>query len=64
MNKNFVLVALLSYPLLAHAHPGHGFFDGISLAHFLTSPLHLITMVLIGVLFFSWRNWKRNQQRS
>lgn len=45
----FTLIALLSVlvPSMALAHPGHGTFDGISVMHYLTSPLHVILVLAI-----------------
>jgi hypothetical protein len=36
---------LLCLPFLAQAHGGHGTFEGSSLSHFMTSPLHIIPVV-------------------
>ncbi|MCB0578534.1 MAG: hypothetical protein KDD10_04400 [Phaeodactylibacter sp.] len=41
--------ALLSLPLIAQAHDGHGFFHGHELAHYLSSPGHAIPIALAVV---------------
>jgi len=51
-----VLVALM--PSLVYGHPGHGTFDGLTLFHYATSPLHIlsafavVTAVVFGVRYF------------
>jgi hypothetical protein len=45
---------LLCLPFLAQAHEGHGVFEGSSLSHYLTSPMHVIPVVAfvaIGAYF-------------
>jgi hypothetical protein len=39
------------------AHPGHGTSDGFSLYHYLTSPLHVIFILLLvaGLVFIKYR---------
>ncbi len=46
----FVAIVLFLTPTLGFGHPGHGTFDGTNFWHYLTSPLHLISaMVVLGV---------------
>ena len=54
-------IALLS-PTVVLAHAGHGTFDGINLWHYLTSPMHLISaMVVLAISVFGVRYFKRRQ---
>ncbi|MCB0497507.1 MAG: hypothetical protein KDC79_15295 [Cyclobacteriaceae bacterium] len=45
----FTLIAIVTIllPSLALAHPGHGTSDGYNLMHYLTSPMHLISVLLV-----------------
>lgn len=60
-----LLAALVaSSPIVAHAHPGHGTTDPDSWAHYLTEPVHVVTLVAalaaatgIGVA------WRRARKR-
>ncbi len=64
----FTLFAFFAFllPTAALAHAGHGTFDGISFWHYLTSPLHLISaMVVLGVAVIGvWCLIKRRRQIS
>ncbi len=56
-----VFVLLLS-PSTVLAHAGHGTFDGLSLWHYITSPLHLLfTMGVLAVVVFGVRYFIRRQ---
>ena len=45
------LIALASLPAFAVAHPGHGNSrDGNSLLHYVTSPLHVIPVLVAAIL--------------
>lgn len=47
------LIALASLPALGVAHPGHGDSrDGNSFLHYVTSPLHLLP-VLVAAIFLA-----------
>ena len=47
------LIALTSLPTIGAAHSGHGDSqDGNSLLHYVTSPIHLLP-VLIAAIFFA-----------
>jgi len=49
-------------PNVVLAHTGHGAFDGINFWHYLTSPLHLIsTMVVLAVAVFGVRYFRKKQ---
>jgi hypothetical protein len=44
-------LAILSTPLHAIAHPGHGNDDGISLKHYLVNYVHLLPVLLtVGIV--------------
>ncbi len=45
--KRIVSALLLLAPFLVEAHPGHGSFRGIDPMHYLTSPLHLVSLAVI-----------------
>ena len=63
--KIFTLLALFVVlsPTVLFAHAGHGTFDGINLWHYLTSPLHLIsTMVVLAVVVFGVRYFRKRQE--
>lgn len=46
------LIAFASLPAIASAHPGHGNQpDGKSFLHFVTSPLHLLPVLVAAILF-------------
>ena len=48
--KRIVSALLLMAPFLVEAHPGHGSFSEIDPMHYLTSPLHLVSIaVIVGV---------------
>lgn len=54
----FVLLS----PTAVLAHAGHGTFDGINLWHYVTSPLHLFsTMVVLTVTVFGVRYFRKRQ---
>ncbi len=64
----FTLLALIVFlsPTVVLAHVGHGTFDGHSFWHYLTSPLHLISVMAVlvitvfGVRYFRKRNRQVN----
>jgi hypothetical protein len=49
--RSFFLVVLATLsPFVVFGHPGHGTFEGHTFWHYLTSPLHLVSaIVVIGV---------------
>ena len=45
------LIALASLPVIGVAHPGHGDSgDGNSLLHYVTSPLHVLPVLVAAIL--------------
>ncbi len=45
------LIALASLPVIGVAHPGHGNSgDGNSLLHYVTSPLHVLPVLVAAIL--------------
>jgi hypothetical protein len=69
MNKNLFrymkkLIALLAIliPVSIHAHPGQGSGNGMDLAHHLTSPLHLMTLLCVVSIVVYW--YKKTHQTS
>ena len=45
------LLALASLPVIGVAHPGHGNSgDGNSLLHYVTSPLHVLPVLVAAIL--------------
>lgn len=57
MNKLFFLCVLLS-PLFSLAHPGHGPVQH-GLAHYLTSPVHLVGFAVAAVAAFAAYRYQR-----
>ncbi|MDH5365960.1 MAG: hypothetical protein OEW67_03180 [Cyclobacteriaceae bacterium] len=54
-----VFFVILS-PTFVLAHVGHGTFDGINFWHYLTSPAHLISgIVVLAVAIFSYRYFRK-----
>jgi TctA family transporter len=48
---------------ILHAHPGHGTSNGINMLHYLTSPLHviLLIMVMAGAIYVRYRQSLRQK---
>jgi putative Mn2+ efflux pump MntP len=46
----YLLIVLLTLPVLAFAHPGHGSTDGYTIIHYLVEPAHVVFQVIIIVL--------------
>jgi hydrogenase/urease accessory protein HupE len=61
--KKIAFLPVMLLPVLAMAHPGHGPVDH-GLAHYLTSPIHLLgivaALVLVGVVYRYYRSQKRH----
>jgi hypothetical protein len=59
-----LLVALVWFPRIAHAHPGHSPIPPDQPAHYLGSPEHMasafIAAVAVGVLFLLFRRPSRH----
>lgn len=57
-------VTMVLVPSMVLAHPGHGTFDGLNLGHYLTSPVHLASLlVIVAATVFAVRYVrKRNRQ--
>ena len=64
MTRSLLALLLSLAPALTFAHDGHGFFYGHELAHYLTSPAHVIpvaiAVAITAVLLF--RRYKRAQE--
>ncbi len=46
------LIAFASLPVIGSAHSGHGNHrDGNSMLHYVTSPLHLLPVLVAAILF-------------
>lgn len=45
------LIAVVACPCVLNAHPGHGTDNGNSIRHFATSPLHMLPVFGVAVLF-------------
>lgn len=62
-HKTFLLTIAFLLPLACFAHGGHGHFHGWELAHFLTSPLHVVPMLLAvgagALIYFHKKKAKR-----
>lgn len=62
----FIVSFLMALPSLAIAHDGHGVFNGSTLIHYLSSPLHAIP-VLVGIVLLilflpkQVRIWKKSK---
>jgi hypothetical protein len=59
-----LLVALLVFPVMLYAHPGHGSTGGYTIIHYLVEPGHIISkviaLVFIVFIILSIRfQWKR-----
>lgn len=61
MKKLIALLAIL-IPVSIYAHPGHGTGNGMDLAHYLTSPLHLMTILCVVSIVVYW--YKKRHQTS
>lgn len=49
-------------PTAVFAHIGHGGFDGITLWHYITSPLHLISVIaILSAVILGVRYYKKRQ---
>jgi hypothetical protein len=59
---NLFFAALLATPAAALAHAGHGAFDGLSPAHYLSSPEHVIPIAL-GVVLLGILAWRRARSK-
>ena len=61
------ILTLLSFlvflsPAVVFAHAGHGTFNGINLWHYLTSPIHFFSaMMVLATTVFGIRYFKRRQ---
>lgn len=67
MNRKMLLTALLSWPLIAMAHDGHGAFQGHQIEHYVISPGHAVPLILVTVAFLlliAYRQWKRAAQKN
>lgn len=63
----FTLITFLSIfvPSMVMAHPGHGTYDGISIWHYLTSPVHLISAVaIVAVNILAIRYAKKRDEQT
>jgi hypothetical protein len=49
MRKLFLFLLAIS-PTFLSAHPGHDFFNGASIQHYLTSPIHVVTIIAIVLI--------------
>lgn len=60
---SFMLVVIISFsPTFVFGHSGHGTFDGLNIGHYLTSPLHVISaLVVLGVTVLGVSYFKRRQ---
>ncbi|MBT8189020.1 MAG: hypothetical protein KJO50_11730 [Bacteroidia bacterium] len=50
--KKAILLMLIMTPMLSYAHPGHDFFNGFSMLHYLTSPVHLVSILVCSTACF------------
>lgn len=68
MNTRFVVTLLTFLPLSLFAHPGHEALEDQGLIHYLTSPLHLSSLVLAiivaGVIYWRFKLREKPQQNS
>ena len=58
MKKALFSLSILSLPLAAFAHDGHGYFAGHNPAHYLASPAHLIP-IAFAVFCLGLLAWRR-----
>ncbi|MCU0445608.1 MAG: HupE/UreJ family protein [Microscillaceae bacterium] len=66
MKRLILFFALSILTLPAFAHEGHDSFNGYTVLHYLTSPLHLLSMVVIVTLAWAivrYRNLKTQEVR-
>jgi hypothetical protein len=59
-----VFIALLVFPVMLYAHPGHGSTGGYTIIHYLVEPGHIVSkaiaLVFIVCIILSARSqWKR-----
>ena len=58
------LIALTSLTAIGVAHPGHGDSqDGNSLLHYVTSPIHLLPVLIAGIFFAGFAMIVRRSRR-
>ena len=60
MNARILVLLVMLGPSLAHAHPGHGETEPDSWLHFLTEPVHVISLAiailaLVAISALWWR---------
>lgn len=57
MKTSKILTAVLtSFPMSVFAHPGHH--EGLTFAHFLSSPFHMISIFITLAAFGIFLTWK------
>jgi hypothetical protein len=59
-----LFIALLAFPVMLFAHPGHGSTDGYTIIHYLVEPGHImskaIVLIFIVCIILSLTSqWKR-----
>ena len=52
--KKISLFMLAIIPGFLSAHPGHDYFNGITLVHYISSPIHLLPLLTIIILIFTF----------
>ena len=65
--KKIYLFMLAIIPGFLSAHPGHDYFDGITLVHYMSSPIHLLPLLTIIILIFTFmlkRRLSRNKRQT
>lgn len=65
MKRIYALLTITAiFPLAAFAHSGHGHFGGHHLMHFLSSPVHLVPVLLAlgAALYWTVKQYHRTQR--
>lgn len=62
---SFALLAVMMFPLLSMAHPGHGEHGGFTITHYFTEPEHiaLLALVIAAIVYFVVRARKKASEK-
>ncbi len=63
--KILVLIVISLNSVMLFAHPGHGNHTGHSLLHYITSPMHVLPLILVvgvGIFLLVQRHMKKMER--
>lgn len=49
MKRIFASLPVLLLPIITLAHPNHGDTDGFTIIHYIAEPIHVVSLVLVGL---------------